>query len=800
MVGHERIFAFDPFLVFLRIPNAYMFLERRFPPFTLQHVDSRFRVNLLNLFKERRLKLLPKGATYRQLQELLPILDGKIVTPTELVGLKEMTFAPLVSSPAPVTDQSTVLVGDTEGSNTKNDVSGPPMTHADFALLGPKNGPRSRSSLTSAASPRKVRRRVQTRKANIRCSLLLSQNEPPGQSRPVRPINNDKKKSAKPLRKHRPNDFSIEDIISALVPRPNTPDDVMSDKEEDSFVDAESSIDDEYDESSSSGTSEADEDSFISATSHADEAGSEVAKKTDEPTTSPAADAQKDSVNDGRSPITIEQGPDGQTSSIDKTETINNIPFPDLLGEADEPASKVERKNEKASAVSSHGANDKRGDGDQVKDIIRPFDFGFAEKNSVYDGKESYSKLSVRSYLQLYFQTFVFPTTLTKGSSFYAEDEMQDGLGEQNAYFPRIQLFHSDRELAMRSPEAGPTPSGPGAAVKPSREKFIDIWTDEIMACGLAATSRLPPVSESLRGFHGEVIRNRGVDELSSESQEILLCLTDAALYFIPDFADANNKDERRFPSSLPLNATFGEALWPHALARHPLEYLQRITIGFQFQRLVLHFVLPKRDGQTQGYEYAYVAFTCNKLRTISLVQKLQAQKKALAEQRADGGAFDVKGKDQVEELIIDNDDRVVLDSLADAIAPVPMGVVLHYQVLRQKWRSKRPDGTDPVVRRVCVVTDGNIFLLDEHYIGDGSTTTLTQSGKYGDATLHLVDSADLAQVTEIRPADEDPTNITLVIQKSRLVRSHRWRLVCKDGESAERLVHDVRAAVYLLR
>jgi hypothetical protein len=237
--------------------------------------------------------------------------------------------------------------------------------------------------------------------------------------------------------------------------------------------------------------------------------------------------------------------------------------------------------------------------------------------------------------------------------------------------------------------------------------------------------------------------------------------------------------------------------LWPHALARHPLDYLQRITIGFQFQRLVLHFVLPKRDGQTQGYEYAYVVFTCNKLRTISLVQKLQAAQK----QRGKGSDFGTD-KDHVpvdEELIIENDDRVVLDSLADAIAPAPMGVVLHYQVLRQKWRSKRPDGTDPVVRRVCVLTDASIFLLDENYVGDGSTTTLTQSGKYGDATLRLVDSAELTQVTEIRPADEDPTHITLVIQKSRLVRAHRWRLVCKDGESAERLVHDVRQAVAAL-
>ena len=776
--------------------NAYIDLGCRLPPsFTLKHIDSRFRVNLLNLFKERRLKLLPRGATYRQLQEILPVLDGKIVTPAELVGLKEMTFAPLKPPPLPVTDQS--------ASDTRNDdVSGPPMTHADFAALGPQNGQRIRSSLPSAASPRKIRRRVQTRKANIRCSILSPQNAPSNHIDPVRIVNMNKKKSAKPIQRHRLNDISIEGIISALVPRPNSSDDIVDDKEDEGFVDAESSIDGEDGESTLSGSDGTDEDSFMSATSHADETESDITTKPIEPTTSPADGVPKTSDSDDMPPMTNESEPDGQKSIDNGPDSSNNniIPFTDLLGETG--LNENESKHVEASAVvsvSSHSANEKV-DRDQEKDCRRPFDFGLAEKKSVYDGKESYSKLSVRSYLQLYFQTFVFPTTLAKGSSFYEEGEKQDAFGERDMNFPRIQLFHSDRELAMRSRETASALSGPGAPAKSVPEKFIDIWTDEIMACGLAATSRLPPVSESLRGFHGEVIRNRGVDELSSESQDILLCLTNSALYFIPDFADyKKNKDERRFPCPLPLNVTFGDALWPHALARHPLEYLQRITIGFQFQRLVLHFVLPKRDGQTQGYEYAYIAFTCNKLQTISLVQKLQAQKKALAEQRADSAGFGVEGKEQIEELIIDNDDRVVLDSLADAIAPVPMGVVLHYQVLRQKWRSKRPDGTDPVVRRVCVVTDGNIFLLDEHYIGDGSTTTLTQSGKYGDPTLRLVDSAELAQVTEIRPADEDPTHITLVIQKSRLVRSHRWRLVCKDGESAERLVHDVRQAVTTL-
>jgi len=56
--------------------------------------------------------------------------------------------------------------------------------------------------------------------------------------------------------------------------------------------------------------------------------------------------------------------------------------------------------------------------------------------------------------------------------------------------------------------------------------------------------------------------------------------------------------------------------------------------------------------------------------------------------------------------------------------------------------------------------------------------------------------TAELNDVLEICAADEDPRFITLVIKApSRLRRSHHWRLVCRDGENAERLIEDVRKA-----
>jgi len=51
--------------------------------------------------------------------------------------------------------------------------------------------------------------------------------------------------------------------------------------------------------------------------------------------------------------------------------------------------------------------------------------------------------------------------------------------------------------------------------------------------------------------------------------------------------------------------------------------------------------------------------------------------------------------------------------------------------------------------------------------------------------------------ISEIRPADEDPNAITLKIGTgSKLFRSHRWRILCKNRLAAERLIGDVRKAI----
>lgn len=170
---------------------------------------------------------------------------------------------------------------------------------------------------------------------------------------------------------------------------------------------------------------------------------------------------------------------------------------------------------------------------------------------------------------------------------------------------------------------------------------------------------------------------------------------------------------------------------------------------------------------------------TSNKLQTISFLQKIPVPV-------ADECQLPGMG------AVIDNDDKTFLDSLGSPRSNNE--VVIHYQLLLQFWkrRERRP------ARRSFVLTDSRVCLIDETYFGDGShpETEKDKEKKLGDVSLAIIDSAALSQVCEVRAANEDPRQITLVIlPQNKLKRCHRWRLICNDGEGAERLVDDVRKA-----
>jgi hypothetical protein len=172
-------------------------------------------------------------------------------------------------------------------------------------------------------------------------------------------------------------------------------------------------------------------------------------------------------------------------------------------------------------------------------------DLSAAEQRSRYDGPPDYGPLFVSSDTDLYFDTFVFP----RDSS---EDGADDFDGRRVNMAPRIQLFKFDRDLIINSHRQ----QGIGLPVKIDfHERFIGIWKVDVLACGTFARSRLPPMKAPMKGFHGDTITRAGKDEMISESRKFILCLSEAAVYFIIDDDVSSHKptgQKRPFPSRIP--------------------------------------------------------------------------------------------------------------------------------------------------------------------------------------------------------------------------------------------------------
>lgn len=404
-----------------------------------------------------------------------------------------------------------------------------------------------------------------------------------------------------------------------------------------------------------------------------------------------------------------------------------------------------------------------------------------------YDGLEDLSTLPLAAnHLELYYKQFIF-------------------CGKNDL---RIRLRESDKSSVNTT----------------NQQAFVGLWRDlPVIPCGKAAISRLGAHIVSRRGFHGNALPSTLV---ACEKQHIIV-LSDAALYFIPTQEDdvglttepvesaTITSTRRKFPSPIPQGALFQDGWLPHSAATHGLIHLKRMTIGFGFQRLTLHFVIPnhsdttfedKRNGRaTDATVFCYVIFTCNKKKCIEILQKLQTKAKEAVKQGHQRDEFlfvDDDDKIGADGPFIDNDDKLVLDSLHsmnnfDNTKMNQIGTVLHYQIVHQKWKSSGRS----FVRRVFVVTDENILLLDEDYFGDGCEYSSSRD-ILGSVRLQPVDIATLSQIIEICASNDDPCAFTLVVRnrnKSKLLSSikpdHKWRIICSDSEGAESLVDEVRRA-----
>jgi hypothetical protein len=430
-----------------------------------------------------------------------------------------------------------------------------------------------------------------------------------------------------------------------------------------------------------------------------------------------------------------------------------------------------------------------------------------AEEKSVFNAAP-YNGLNIMENLELYFELFVFnynmlPENASSAglsvASLSGFDDRQDWIWILEHY-PKIQLWPVDRRMREAYAEKAQL-----IGKDVPNEELRRVWREKVVACGKPALRRLTPSRGARFGFHGELLWSDArmshiKPETIAEPRDIVMCISSKSLYFIAASDAVSSRMSvrdalKKFPLHISDDDTFEAAKWPHALAWHPLHALTGITIGFGFQRLTLRFAnstFPSPDP------FTYVLLTCNKMETIRILKEIQslasdAHRDAAAATAAphhrtrshDGDPRDMK---------IDNDDRHVLDALGVAVAPDVIGAVLHYQILSQHWRR----GNRGSVRRVCVVTDTTVYLLDEDYVGDGSETV--DAGLHrtlGETTYRVVDSAPLSQITIVKAADADPCSLTLSIRPtSRLSRTHNWRLTCRDRTGAEQLLEDVRKAM----
>jgi hypothetical protein len=434
--------------------------------------------------------------------------------------------------------------------------------------------------------------------------------------------------------------------------------------------------------------------------------------------------------------------------------------------------------------------------------------FRLAEMNSKYIGPKTYQNLLVHENLELYCRLFVFSPALALMPKIEADNE-QEGWRVILQRYPRIQLWPVDRTkrdevYTTREIELGKFDVLHSTVVD-QHEVFHRVWKEKVVGCGKPALRRLTPSRAARYGFHGELLWSAaGSSQIKPEAvvecREAICCLSNIMFYIIVDHDTVTRKPQkdpkREFPLPIPDSATFKNAKWPHALVCHSLDKLRRITIGFGFQRLTLHF----EEAVSPNNLYVYVLLTCNKLETIALLKIFQDLSSAQADLLIGLTPKQNPG------IQIENDDPLVLDSLAAAVSPDIVGAVLHYQILQQKWKS----GGRGKARRVCVVTDSKVYLLDEDYFGDGAdiidvvnqnSLRSTHQNELGNCRHCLVDVADLDQIESVASDDSDPNSVTIVMKPiARLTRRRNWRLVCRDNlQGAEQLVDDLRKAVSLL-
>lgn len=501
------------------------------PPFS---DPASSRVKVFNLFREVRCSNLPKDATFRDMQCLLPVLDKELATKEELVALKDLTFrTTVITMDSRPTDSKD---GDTD-ANEIDDKS-------EISVLMP--------------DPREGMRRIvkssQTTLAHLRITGSTASNE---------------KQAGRWLERCQgevENDmvgvqFNMNDLITSIRPEFDVCDTyIVGEKEwtrSRSYSSQKSECKDKNAVESSlvnfpfglppALLAEADDDTWNPAT------------LLDQIIPSDTIFWEEISVED-----TIDHDVDGG-----ETETHTFIP---LLGDR-----QVQKSTDEGDPVGNDYDQADDGSADKSRksmfsgiweqpyrdNVAKPasdaidstesitpesLDFNAIEENSQFDGNPELGPLFVSSDLDLYFDSFIFP----KDSD---EDVKQDIIfpgGE--SFAPRIGLFKFDRGLLINNLRQQANHS----SSMDFRERYLGVCKEYVLSCGSYARTRLSPIKTPKRTFHGDTVIRAGKDVMISESRKFILCLSESALYFIIDDDITPQKrtgSKRSFPSRIPPNA-----------------------------------------------------------------------------------------------------------------------------------------------------------------------------------------------------------------------------------------------------
>jgi len=508
------------------------------------------RIKVFNLFREVRCNNLPKNATFRDMQRLLPVLDNEVAIKNELVALKDLTFRQTV-----ISVDSIVPLTATDNTNNDNGGMDEGQTIDDSNEIS-INMPDQRGGMRRVIKSG----RVNTAHLRIAGSALLHEKA----AERIERLHCKEEGKRKDATTQTNIQFDMKDLITSIRPvaesfilqeQDGNSQSCLLTRSSSSHCSGEEGIaDDDSPKESfpfrlpSSILIEADDDVW-NPTIHADLVVPsdtfvwDLAPDDNEQGDVASDEGSSSLDDDDEKPSWLSEEHDVEDDvsiDSDSTNQHNRKEMKNIISEIWEQSYRENITPQKNTPLKTAHSSDVKPMQQQI------VDFNAVERNSQYDGPADYQPLFVASDLDLYFDSYIFHHDS-------AEEEEEKGSRKITA--PRIQLFKFDRDTLINSKRQEDT------SILPSEldfsERYVGVWKQDVLACGPYARTRLSPIQMIKRGFHGDPIMRGAKDVMVSEGRQFILCLSDVALYFIIDDEVSQKPagSARTFPSRIPPNS-----------------------------------------------------------------------------------------------------------------------------------------------------------------------------------------------------------------------------------------------------